>query len=78
MVHFIDVTNLPDILRQEIGTWIDTDREPHARSGGADDLWFPLYADDKDQLEARKELLRDGTIPPGSGSVRIKGRRSLP
>ena len=76
MVHFLDVTSLPVIIRQTVADWIDID-EIEVRPGTADDMWAPLLADDVEQLEARRDLIREGRI--GSKyNLRIRSRRSLP
>lgn len=78
MVNLIDVTELPDIVRSTVASWLDTDRTPHRRTGTVDDIWYPLAGDDAEQVEARCDLLRKGTLTGQKRSVRVKGRRSLP
>ena len=74
-VNQFDVMDLPDLFAAEVDGWLETDMEPLEKSGTVDGIWYPLQAEDIEQLEARKETLENGIgkMP----SVRTHGRKSL-
>jgi len=74
-VNYIDVMDLPDLFAGEVDTWLKTDMDAWEKSGRADDVYYPIQAEDVEQLEARKDMLENGIgSMPG---VRTHGRRSL-
>lgn len=73
-VNVVDVADLPDLLRQTVAGWTDTDCELKLIGDRIDSHFVPLVADDHEQLEARKELLRSG-FNGVARTVRVKSRR---
>jgi hypothetical protein len=74
-VNVFEVMELPDIFAGTVKEWIDMDAEPWNKGGSVDQEWYPLQAEDVEQLEARKETLEEG-MGVISG-VNTHGRQSL-
>lgn len=74
-VNIIDLAEVPSPGRGIISQWVDTDMPEWNRGGKVDDAYHPIRADDEEQLEARKELLRDGELTK-EVNVRVYARRS--
>lgn len=74
-VNIVDVSDLPDLFASTVHEWLDTDIDPWAKDGKAGSMYYPLTAEDEEQLEARVDTLKNGIgVMP---SVRTHGRRSL-
>lgn len=73
-VNLVDVFDLPARLRRQVVEWLDTDCEFETIGDRVDSLHVPLVADDHEQLEARKELLRSG-FNGAARNVRVEARR---
>ena len=55
--------------------WLDMSQDAWNKGGTADSEWYPLQAEDAEQLEARKDTLENG-IGVISG-INTHGRKSL-
>lgn len=73
-VNVLDVTELPTILRSEVASWINTDVDPWCPDGKVDSVYYPITAEDQEQLQSRVELLRDGTIGLRGRKLRVESR----
>lgn len=58
--NYVDVMDLPDLFAGEVDTWLNTDMDVWEKDGSADSMYFPIQAEDTEQLEARKETLENG------------------
>lgn len=74
-VNIYDVMELPDMFAENVFEWLKTDIEPWNKDGTVDSEYYPLQAEDIEQLNARKDMLSDGigTMP----GIITHNRRSL-
>lgn len=70
-INAFDLFDMNKIFRATVSDWVNTDIDPWERNGKVDAVYYPLQADDEEQLEARKDTLKDGMM----GNVRVKGKR---
>lgn len=74
-VNLFEVMELPDMFAGTVKEWLDMTQEPWHKGGTVDSEWYPLQAEDVEQLEARKDTLDTGMgVIPG---INTHGRRSL-
>ena len=74
-VNLYDVMELPDMFASNVKGWLKMDIDPWNKTGSVDSEWYPIQADNAEQLEARKDMLHDGVgTTPG---IRTHNRRIL-